>query len=108
MVGGPGGGFWWRAMRCHTGHGVVGVLGSQAQHVRGMCWESWGTAGRSLVVMWCFGMCHYASWRMTVVCGGLASFGTSSRVSGGSWPVSVGTGLCLEPLGVYGAVARTG
>ena len=37
---------WWRAMRCSTGHGVVGASGSQAQHVRGMLLESWGTRGR--------------------------------------------------------------
>ena len=29
-------------MRCDTGHGVVGATGSQAQHVHGMLWESWG------------------------------------------------------------------
>ena len=38
---------WLRAMRCNTGHGVVGALRPQAQHVLGMCWESWGTASRS-------------------------------------------------------------
>ena len=42
---------WWRAMSCKRKHGVVVVLGSQAGHVRGMCWESGGTAGRSQVVM---------------------------------------------------------
>ena len=55
-------------MRCSTGHGVVGASGSQAQHVRGMLWESWGTRGRSRAVMWCFGMRHFAPWWMTVVC----------------------------------------
>ena len=30
---------WWRAMRCSTGHGVVGASGSHAQHVCGMLWE---------------------------------------------------------------------
>ena len=45
-------------MRCNTYHDVVGVLGSQARHVRGMLWESWGTFGRSWAVMWCFGMRH--------------------------------------------------
>ena len=75
---------WWRSLRCNTGHGVVQVLGSQAQHWRGMCWESWVTAGRFWVVMWCFGMRHFDPWRMTVFCVGLASFGASSRVSGGT------------------------
>ena len=42
------------------GHGVVGASGSQAQHVRGMLWESWGTFSRSQAVMWCFGMRHFA------------------------------------------------
>ena len=90
---------WWRAMRCSTGHGVVGASGSQAQHVRGMLWESWGTRGRSRAVMWCFGMRHFAPWWMTVVCVGLASFGASSRVSGGTWPVTGGTGSCFDPVG---------
>ena len=31
---------WWCALRFSTGHGVVGASGSQAQHVRGMLWES--------------------------------------------------------------------
>ena len=53
---------WWRSMRCSTGHGVVGASGSQAQHVRGMLWESWGTFGRSRAVMWGFGMRHFAPW----------------------------------------------
>ena len=35
-------------------------LESQAQHVRGMLWESCGTFGRSRAVMWCFGMRHFA------------------------------------------------
>ena len=87
-------------MRCNTGHGVVGALGSQAQHVRGMLLESWGTFGRSWAVMWCFGMRHFAPWWMTVVCVGLASFGASSRVSGGTGPVTCGTSSCFEPLGV--------
>ena len=91
---------WWRAMRCNTGHGVVSASGSPAQHVRGMLWEWWGTAGTPWVVMWCFGMCHFAPWRMTVVCLGSASLGASSRVSGGTWPVTGGTGSCFEPMGV--------
>ena len=56
VVGGWGGWVWWRAMRCNMGHGMVGASGSQAQHVRGVLWESWGTFGRSRAVMWCFGM----------------------------------------------------
>ena len=43
-------------MRCSTGHGVVGASGSQAQHVRGMLWESSGTwvgLGRSCGVSVC-------------------------------------------------------
>ena len=90
---------WWCAMRCSTGHGVVCASGSQAQHVRGMLWESWGTRGRCGAVMLCFGMRHFAPWWMTVVCVGLASFGASSRVSGGTGPVTRGTGSCLEPVG---------
>ena len=61
---------------------MVGASGSQAQHVRGMLWESWGTFGRPWAVIWCFGMRHFAPWWMTVVCVGLASSGASSRVSG--------------------------
>ena len=91
---------WLRTMGSSTGHGVVGVLGSQAQHVPGICWESWGTVCRSWFVMWCFGMRHFAPWRMTVVCVGLASLGASSGVSGGTWPVTGGTGSCFEPMGV--------
>ena len=90
---------WWRAMRCNTGHGVVGASGSKAQHVRGMLRESWGTFGRSWAVLWCFGMRHFAPCWMTVVCVGLASFGASSRVSGGTGPVTGRTGSCFEPLG---------
>ena len=90
---------WWRAMKCSTGHGVVGASGSQAQHVRGMLWGSWGTRGRSRAVMWCFGMRHFAMWWMTVVCVGLASFGACSSVSGGTGPVTGGASLCFEPVG---------
>ena len=86
-------------MRRSTGHGVVSASGSQAQYVRGMLWESWGTRGRSRAVMWCFGMRHFSRWRVTVVCVGLASFGASSRVSGGTGPVTGGTGSCFEPVG---------
>ena len=57
-------------MRCNTGHRVVVVLGSQPQHVGGMRLESWGTAGRSWVARWCFGMRNLAPWWMTVVCVG--------------------------------------
>ena len=67
--------------------------------MRGMLWESWGTRGMSRAVMWCFGMRHFALWSMTVVCVGLASFGASSRVSGGTGPVTGGTGSCFEPVG---------
>ena len=90
---------WWRAMRCSTGHGVVGASGSQAQHVRGMLLESSETCGRSQAVMWCFGMRHFAPWWMTVVCVGFASFGASSRVNGGTGPVTGGTGSCFKPVG---------
>ena len=78
---------WWRAMRCSTGHGVVGALGSQ------------GTRGRSRAVMWCFGMRHSAPLWMEVVCVGLALFGASSSVGGGTRPVTGGTGSCSEPVG---------
>ena len=67
--------------------------------MRGMLWESRGTFGRSGAVMWCFGMRHFALSWMTVVCVGLASFGASSRVSGGTGPVTGGKGSCLEPVG---------
>ena len=86
-------------MRCSTGHGAVGASGSQAQHVRGMLWESWGTRGRSRAVMCCLGMRHFAPWWMTVVCVDLASFGASSRVSGGTGHVTGGTGSSFEPVG---------
>ena len=95
-------------MTCNTGHGVVGASESQAQHVRGMPWESWGTFGRSQAVMWCFGMRHFASWWMTIVCVRLASLGASSRVSGRTGPATGGTGSCFEPVGVYGGVAGMG
>ena len=71
----------------------------------GMCWESCGTAGRSSAAMRCFGMRHFAPWWMTVVCLGLASFGASSRVSGGTGPVTGGTGLGLEPVGCFHVLA---
>ena len=90
---------WWRALRCTTCHGVVGASGSLAQHVSGMLWESWGTFRRSLAVMWCFGMRHFAPWWMTVVCVGLASFRASSSFSGGTGPATERTGLCFEPVG---------
>ena len=89
---------WWRAMRCSTGHGVVGASGSQAEHVRVMLWESRGTRDRSWAVMWCFGVRHFAPWWMTVVCVGLVSFGASSRVSGGTGPVTGRTGSFFEPV----------
>ena len=54
------------------GHGVEGAPGSQAQHVRGTLWKSWGTFGRHRSVMWSFSMRHFAPWWMTVVCLGLA------------------------------------
>ena len=53
----------------------------------------------SRAVMWCFGMRHFAPWWMTVVCVGLASFRASSRVSGGTGPVTGGTGSCFDPVG---------
>ena len=90
---------WWLAMRCNKGHGLVGASGSQAQHVRGMLWESWGTFGRSRAVMWHFGMRRFAPWWMSVVCVGLALFRASSRVSGGTWPATGGAGSCFEPVG---------
>ena len=99
---------WWRAMRCYTGHGVVAASASQAQHVRGMLWESWGTFGRSQAVIRCFGMRHFAPSWMTVVLAGLASFRASSRVSGGTGPATEGTGSCSEPVGAYGGVAGMG
>ena len=86
-------------MRCNTGQGVVGASGSQAEHVRGMLWESWGTFSKSRAVMSCFGMRHCAPWWMTVVCVGLASFGASSTVSGGTGPATEGTGSCFKPVG---------
>ena len=67
--------------------------------VRGMLWESWGTRGRSRAVIRCFGMRHFALWWMTVVCVGLASCGASSRVGGGTGPVTGGTGSCFDPVG---------
>ena len=91
VLGGFGGWLWWRAMRCSTGHCAVGVLGSQAQHVQGTCWESWGTSGRSPGVMWCLSMAHCAPRWMMVVCVGLGSFGASNRVTGGTLPVTGGT-----------------
>ena len=99
---------WWRAMRCNTGHGVVCASGSQAQHVRGMLWESWGTFGRSRAVMWCFGMRHSAPWGMTVVCVASTSIGASSRVSSGTEHATGGTGSCFEAVGAYGGVAAMG
>ena len=67
--------------------------------MRGMLWEPRGTRGRSRAVMWCFGMCHFAPWWMTVVCVGLASFWASSRDSGGTGPVTGETGSCFQPVG---------
>ena len=87
-------------MRCNLSHGVVGASGSQTQHVLRTLWEYRGTLGRSRAVMWCFGMRHFAPWWMTVVFVGFASFGASSRVSGGTGPVTGGTGSCFEPVGV--------
>ena len=63
--------------------------------MRGMLWELWGTFDRSCAVMWCFGMRHFASWWMRVVCVGLASFGASSWVSGGTGPVDGGDGFAF-------------
>ena len=63
---------WWRATRCNMGHGVVGALGSQAQHVQSICWESSGTAGLFLgrhVVFW------YEPPRLVKDDGGLCWFG---------------------------------
>ena len=99
---------WWRAMRCNTGHGVVGDSESQVQHVRGMLWALWGTFGRSQAVMWCFGMRHFAPWWMTPVRVGLPSCRATSRLSGGTGPVNGGTGSCFEPVGAQGGVARMG
>ena len=98
---------WWRAMRCKTGHGVVDALGSQAQHVRGMLCESWGTFGRSWAVMWCLGMRHFASWWMTVVCVGLSSFGASIGLAVGPGP-SPGGRVCVPSRWVCRAVSLGG
>ena len=85
----------------------VDVLGSQAQHVRGMLWESSDTVGRSYADIWCFDMRNFAPLWMTVVFVGLHSFGASGIVSGGTGPVTGGTGSCFEPVGVWGGVAGT-
>ena len=73
-------------------------------HMANMCSACVGGRGGPLVgpwgAMWCFGMRHFAPRWMTVVCVGLASFAASSRVSGQTWPVCGGEGLCVEPLGV--------
>ena len=45
---------------------------------------------------------------MMVVCVELASFEASSRVSGGTLPVTGGTGSCFEPMGVCGTAAGIG
>ena len=95
-------------MRCNTGQGFVSALGSQVQNVRGVCWESWGNAGRSLGDMWCFGMRHFAPWWMMVLCVVFASFEASSRVGGGTLPITGRTDSCFEPVGVYGIAAAIG
>ena len=63
------------------------------------CSGSHGEFGRSRAVMWCFSMRHFAPWWMTVVCMGWASFGAGSRFSGGTGPLTGGTGSCFEPMG---------
>ena len=78
---------------------LVGASRSQGQHVRRMLWVSWGIFSRSRAVMWCFGMRYFAPWWMTVVSVGLASFGASSSVSGGTGPATGGTGSCSEAVG---------
>ena len=70
--------------------------------MRGMLWEPWGTFGRSLAVMWCFGMRHFAPWWMTVVSLGLASFGASSRVSGWDWARHRGDGFVFQAVRCVG------
>ena len=78
----------WLVPRGHRPNMCVACSGSQ-----------WGARGRSRAVMWCFGMRHFAPWWKTVVCVGLASFGAGSRVSGGTGPVTGGTGSCFKPVG---------
>ena len=76
--------------------GYLGITGPTcACHALGVM----GDFGRSRAVMWCFGMRHLAPRLMTLVCVGLASFRASSRVSGGTGPVTGGTGSCFEPVG---------
>ena len=57
--------------------------------------------------MWCFGLCHFPPWWMTVVCVSFASFGASSRVSDGTWPVTGGTSL-VRAAGCVGRCRRDG
>ena len=68
--------------------------------MQGICWESFGTPGRSRGVIWCFDMRHFALWWMMVVSAGLASSGDSSRVSGQTLTVTGKTRSCFEPMGV--------
>ena len=75
-------------------------VGSQAQHVRGICSESWGNAGRCWGVMCCFFLRHFAPWGMISVGVRLASFGANSRVCGRTLPVTGDTGCCFKPVGV--------
>ena len=88
---------WWHAMRCNRGHSLVGTLGSQAQNVRGVPQESWRTAGRSWGIIRVF-VC--ATFPVVDDAGeGLASFGASSRGSGGTLPVASFLSACrVSPL----------
>ena len=87
-------------MRFNAGHVMVGALGPRPKHVQGICLESWGTAGRSWGIMWCFGMRYFAPWQMMVVCSGFANLRANSSLSSRILPVSGGTGSYFEPTGV--------
>ena len=57
--------------------------------------------------MWCFGMRNSFPWWVRVVCMGLASFGASRKVSGGTAPVAGGGGrFRLQARGCDGLVRR--
>ena len=58
--------------------------------------------------MWYFGMRHFATWWVMVVCVGLSSFGASSSVGGWTTAVAGRMASCFSPMEMNGSSTGKG